>query len=361
MADWSAAMEERHERLIRAVIARAERVCPGALALIGIYGSCLTGRTHPGSDLDLLILINDERGYRLRAAFVLEDPGIGYDLYCTTWADLERMANYPDPNIAKLTDSQVVYASAPEYPERLQALRSRAEALLAAPFGRADYDKADAELREALLSLARTELAETEADVRRWAGEALYHTENAVAMLNKRVFRLGVKDCLEELAAMPRRPKDLPRLIEGVVSGETAEEMRRRLALLLRETEAVFRQAEEALAPEPKPIPPEALRGTWEEMVSNWRNKLALAARTGDRHLALMSLGSFDAMLAEAADGALKGKYDALAIWDPGDLPGTAARFDGLLEDYLTEYRRAGLAPERYPELDAFLRRYGNE
>lgn len=34
-------------------------VCPGALAMIGVYGSMLTGDVHEKSDLDLLIVIND--------------------------------------------------------------------------------------------------------------------------------------------------------------------------------------------------------------------------------------------------------------------------------------------------------------
>ncbi|MBO4676504.1 MAG: nucleotidyltransferase domain-containing protein [Oscillospiraceae bacterium] len=361
MAGFAEAPEARNEKIIRGIIRRAERVCPGSLALIGIYGSFSTGRIHPGSDLDLLILINDEGGYRLKAAFVQEDLGIGHDLYCTRWEDLERMAEYPDPHISKLMDSRIVYVSAPEYAERLQALRSRVAELLDAPFSRADYDKAENMFREGLTCLALAETAETLPEVRRRAGGALYCTEAAIAMLNKRYFRLGTKDIMEELAAMPRRPEDLPGLLDGVVSAGNPEEVRRRLARLMEETAAVFREAERSLPEGERPVPPEALRGTWEEMVSNWRGKLHLAARTGDRHLAFTSLESFDAMLADVAEGALKGKYDALAIYDLADLAATAARFDKLLEDYLTEYRRAGLEPVRYGDIDAFLRRYLDE
>ena len=35
---------------------------PGALALIGIYGSFMTGDFYEKSDIDLMIVINDERG-----------------------------------------------------------------------------------------------------------------------------------------------------------------------------------------------------------------------------------------------------------------------------------------------------------
>ena len=361
MEDYARALEARNEKLIRGIVARAEKVCPGSLALIGIYGSFATGRIHPGSDLDLLILINDEGGSRLKAAFVQEDLGIGHDLYCTRWEDLERMAGYPDPHISKLMDSRIVYVSAPEHGERLQALRRRAAEILTAPFGRADYEKAETMLREALTCFALAETAETLPEVRRRAGGALYCTEDALALLNKRYYRLGVKDRMEELSALERRPKDLPGLIDGVASAANSEEVRLRLSRLMEETAAVFREAERSLPGEEKPVPPEALRGTWEEMVSNWRGKLQLAAETGDRHLAFSSLESFDAMLADVAGGALKGRYDALAIYDPADLAATAARFDGLLEDYLTEYRRAGLEPVRYGDIDEFLRRYLTE
>ena len=361
MADFAEALERRNEKLIRGIVSRAEAVCPGSLALIGIYGSCLTGRIHPGSDLDLLILINDEGGRRLGAAFVQDDLEIGHDLYCTTWADLERMAEYPDPNISKLTESRIVYRSGPEPEERLMRLRRRAEEILSAPFGAADLEKAEGMLREALYCRAMAETAETSGDVRRWAGSTLYCIENAIALLNKRVFHLGTKDCMEELAAMPRRPMDLPGLIEEVVSAEAPEAVPDRLARLTRAVTRSFREVRRTLEAERKPVTAEDLRGTWEEMVSNWRGKVRLAARTGDRHLALMSLESFDAMLADIGEGALKGKYDAPAIYDPGDLAGTAARFDGLLERYLEEYRLVGLEPVRYADIDAFLRWYSGE
>ena len=55
-------MDSRNRKIIDAVIRKEQAVCPGAVALIGIYGSFMTGDVHPLSDLDLLILINDDRG-----------------------------------------------------------------------------------------------------------------------------------------------------------------------------------------------------------------------------------------------------------------------------------------------------------
>ena len=40
-------MENRNRKIIDAVIRKEQAVCPGAVALIGIYGSFMTGDVHP--------------------------------------------------------------------------------------------------------------------------------------------------------------------------------------------------------------------------------------------------------------------------------------------------------------------------
>ena len=61
-------LENRIDRIIRAVLEKEKMLCPGPVALIGIYGSFQTGDFHPLSDLDLLILINDDRVLQLGTA-----------------------------------------------------------------------------------------------------------------------------------------------------------------------------------------------------------------------------------------------------------------------------------------------------
>ena len=58
-------MDIVNQKIIQAIIEKANKVCPDSLALIGIYGSVATADTHEKSDLDLLILIEDEKGYKL--------------------------------------------------------------------------------------------------------------------------------------------------------------------------------------------------------------------------------------------------------------------------------------------------------
>ena len=54
------ALLQRNQRIIQAVKAKANMVCPGAVDLIAVVGSFVSGEYHEKSDLDLLIVINQE-------------------------------------------------------------------------------------------------------------------------------------------------------------------------------------------------------------------------------------------------------------------------------------------------------------
>ena len=84
-------LEERNQKIIDAIIEKANIVCPGSLALIGIYGSFMTGDSCKKSDLDLLILINDDRGWQLGSTFIQDDLQVGHDIYCTSWENCRTM------------------------------------------------------------------------------------------------------------------------------------------------------------------------------------------------------------------------------------------------------------------------------
>ena len=90
----AADMENRNNRIIKAILEKEKTVCPGSVAMIGIYGSFQTGDIHPLSDLDLLILINDDRGWQLGTVFIQDDLGVGHDIYCTTWESLREDARF---------------------------------------------------------------------------------------------------------------------------------------------------------------------------------------------------------------------------------------------------------------------------
>lgn len=350
-------LQIRNQKIINAVIEKAKKVCPESLALIGIYGSFATGDFHEKSDLDLLILINDDKGRQLGSTFIQDDLNVGHDIYCTTWEDLREAALYNEPNIAKLMDSKIVYCSDEKYMRELEALREKATDILQKPFSFGDFTKAENTLKEAEHFYVFAMTAEKLADIRVQAGYALYYIENAFAMLNKKYFCLGTRRIYEELEAMERKPAGLREMIESVLSADNGEQLKSALTVLMRETARAFKSVKEGFPAEKKPAA-EVIGGTYEEMFSNWRNKMYDAFKRQDRHLAFMSITSLNAMLAEISSETDIGGYSVFDGYCSDDLQRTAQEFDGFLKEYLNEYKKAGLEPNRFKDIDLFVQKY---
>ena len=353
-------LENRNNRIIEAILEKEKTLCPGTVALIGIYGSFQSGDIHPLSDLDLLILINDDRGWKLGAAFIQDDLGVGHDLYCTNWDSLRQDACFTHPHISKLMDSRIVYCANEKYRTELEKLRDQVRKTLAEPFGEEDYRKAENELKEARCCFADAMTADGLNAVRRYAGGTVYFAENAVALLNKTYFRKGVRRRYEELNAMKRRPENLCGIIEDILKAATVESIKENLSTLMKELNACFQKTKQSFQRQKKPAGPETLSGTYEEMVSNWHGKMIMAAENGDRHLAFMSLVSLNEMLSGISSKVDIGSYDALSVYDPGNLQETAEGFNSMLNDYLQEYGKAGLNANRFACIDAFIAAYLN-
>jgi len=345
-------MNEAHQKIIDAIIRKAERVCPDSLALIGLYGSCATGDTYAKSDLDLLILIHDEKGRALADGFILDDTGIGYDMYCTTWESLENDARCSHAHLSRLMDAPLVYVKDPAAEKRLEALREKAWEILASD---ARYEKAGEHLGEAKKWFAESFLTDTLSHVRTAAGAVISELLDALMLRNGRYFRKGVKRTFEELAALSL-PFDAEALILAVIRAGSAEEIRGALTVLLKTVQAYLNRPQEKEEP-----CRENLAGTYEEMYSNWRNKMTAAGENGDLFSSFMNMVSCQFMLDDIAGSVRIEDADLMAEFDPADTGKNAAAFDSMLCRYLEEYRKAGILPKHYADVDACLADYLSE
>ena len=350
-------LRETDRILIDAVIRRAERLCPDALDLIAVYGSVLTGDTWEKSDLDLAIVIRDEAGYALAQGFLLEDTGVGYDLYCTTWEQLEDMAQYRDPQIAKLMDSEVVYRRNEAAAARLDRLRTECAERLSSPFSPADLACVRSILREAEHFYSRVMTADTLSDMRLNAFGAVRRCMDAVMRAAKRYYRRGARRFLAELRDAGAPEGSLEKLM-AVTAAKNAETLQTSLTALLRLMRSWESALESRCSAEKRPPTPEALRGTYEEMCSNWAGKMLLAEQSGDRWLAFASMCCFQSMLDEIGEEIGLPAFEVLAGYDPDDLAATRAQFQAQSGQYRDLCVSCGLAVCRYPDAQAFLQAY---
>ena len=342
-------MNAVHQKIVDAVLEKAKRECPGVLDLVGIYGSVCTGDVHDHSDLDLLILINDPKGYVLSKTFILEDEGIGYDVYCTTWEMLEDDANCGHAHISKLMDSEVVYVRDESVTERLEGLKNQVREIL----GSDKRFEAIEGIREELCKIyGHAFVAETIGQLRGWAAYMITLSLDAVMLWNGTYFKRGVKRTFEELEGLDI-PDDFEKSIMKIVQAKNYIELGIALGTLFKSVMRFTERRTRKAAPTK-----ESLAGTYEEMFSNWRNKMPEAAERGDAFASFMNLASLQYMLEDiGAENAIP-KFSVLEEFDANDLSKNAKIFDDALEDYRQEYVKLGMDVVRYASAEEFMKGY---
>ena len=345
-------MNEMNRTMIDAIIKKAEALCPDSLALIGVYGSVITGDEYEKSDLDLMILINDENGWVLADGFIIDDVDIGYDLYCTSWDMLEKDVQCDHAHLSRLFDSMIVYCKDKSALKRLDGIRRKAAELLASD---KRYEKADQAYGNAKKMLAEVYLAQSLSKARSCAGAAIEFIENAVMLYNGQYFRKGTKRALDELKQLGL-PFDPKTRILAVIQAETVEKIRAELT-------EVFVLADGYLqVPKKKERPSaENLRGTYEEMYSNWKNKMAEAAGRDDVYSSFMNLLSLQWMFDEITESIAVDGFEIMDKFNPQNPEENVDVFDQALNKYLAEYEKAGICPKHFESVTEFAEDYNKE
>lgn len=304
-------MNQVNQTIVDAIIKKAEKVCPQSLALIAVYGSVATGDDYEKSDLDLMILINDDEGWKLSAGFILDDIGVGYDIYCTSWQMIEGDAECSHSRLSKLMDSKILYVKDESAVKRLDALREKAANLLQSE---ERLKKAEEALKNAKIAYADAMLSESLSETRTQAAYVIELLLDTVMLWNGRYFKKGVKRTFEELEEV-MLPEHFVSGIEAVVMSKDIREIRNALTDLMA---AVKRFAVRA---EAKSEPSQAM---------------------------------FDDIAREVAIG----EYRVMDFYSPVMLADNAAAYDDALHRYLLEYQKAGIVPKHYSNVEEFAEDY---
>jgi len=349
------ALDIRNRRIIDAVIARAALVCPGALDLIAITGSFATGDAYERSDLDLLIVIGDDDGYRLAKCFILGE--IGFDIYCQKWEQVESAADFSSPYVSKLTDADIVYVRDEACRARFEAACARLRTHLISPVSGEDLSRARAAYDGAVRAYGTLCLWGEDRNAARYAAEILYHLETAVYLINHACVRHGVRGIPMELQTLPSLPDDFCVLHRQLYTAQTLRAVSAASAAILRAVDVWLAAAEREVCAG-KPIPDAAaLAGSYEEIWSNWRNKMRRASMGDDRYLAVMTMASCQMFYDEMAQAY---RMELLSLYEDGWTTASEAAdtFNRVMEQYAALYDSAGLEILRYEDMDAFAADY---
>ena len=342
-------MNAVHQKIVDAVLNKAKQECPGVLDLVGIYGSVCTGDMHEHSDLDLLILINDPRGYVLADTFILEDEKIGYDLFCTTWEMLEEDAKCGHAHLSKLMDSEIVYVRAESVTEGLEKLKEEVRGILGSD---RRFDSVR-DLRDEICKYYGYAMAaESIGNLRAYAAYVVCLCLDAVMLWNGTYFKRGIKRTFEELKELDI-PDDLEENIMRIVKAKNYVELGVALATLFK---SVMRFTQHRMKKE-EPTR-EKLEGTYEEIYSNWKNKMSEAAKQGDAFSSFMNLASLQFMFEEIAACNNIPKPQIMEEFDASDLKKNRKLFDEAHESYLQEYEKLAMEARSFANEGQWERLY---
>ena len=341
-------MNTVNRKIINAIIEKAEVLCPDSLALIGVYGSVATGDVYAKSDLDLLILIQNEEGSKLETGFILDDSGVGYDIYCTDWNNLHCEAQCHHAHISKLMDSEVVYVKNQKAYEELCKLREETKLFLESE---ERFRRINDLIIKAKAAFADSLLSDSLGKVRLNAFGVTDCLLNAVMLCHGRYFRLGVKRTFEEIATLPVSDEFADNM-KKIAASKNVSEIRALLKELLLYAETYMQQKKQ------KEDTSAVLTGTYEELYSNWRNKVEEAADNGDVFSSFANMCCFNYMLSDISDEFNIGNYNIMEEYNPEKLTDNVLIYDKYLKKYENVYNKAGIKIKRFADVDAFVADY---
>ena len=338
-------MNITNQKIIDAVIQKAEKVCPNSLALIGVYGSVITGDEYDKSDLDLLILIEDDNGWKLGTGFILDDSQIGYDIYCTTLEGLKYDAECYHAYISKLMDSEIVYVKNQILYQEVLKLREQTKLYLVSE---ERYNRVNELIEKAKVSFANSYLHEDIGQVRLDGCIVVNYLLSACMIYYGTYFKRGIKKTFEELGKLPLKQEFLEN-IKKVSMSKDVFELRNLLRNLILYLENHTKK--EAIKKEPS----NCISGTYEEIFSNWKNKVDEAAVNNDAFSTFMNMCNFQYMVNEIASEYEIGTYKIMEEYNPDCLEANKVVFNKYLRKYEDIYNKAGISVKRFIDVDSFI------
>lgn len=350
-------LKQKNNQIIDILIQKIKNEYQEDIDLIGICGSFFTGDFYEKSDLDLVVVLNNDRGWGFSTCFILGD--VGYDLYGTPWSKLERMSSFEHTFVSHVIDVDIVYSRGPEHVERFMELRQKALNIINGPMNPELLQKSKKHLDDAVHSYGEMMIEEEPGAVRQLSGYIIRNLTDTVCFLNHNYFKLGVKHQLEEMLAMKRVPEHFEEYFNGIMHAVSVSEIKETSARLIKTVKALYDDiAEEMLE---KRIPTkDNLKGTYEEVWSNWKNKIRSAAKNKDVLLAFSSGSSCQEFYDEMHRDLGTASINLMKHFQADNLEAFKNEFEKAMQQYKKEYDNLNMQVLTYNSMEEFRENYLN-
>lgn len=204
---------------------------------------------------------------------------------------------------------------------------------------------------KAKISYANAYLHEELGKVRLDAFGIVCSLMDTIMLFHGRYFKRSTKRMLEELLALPIEEVFVDNL-KSIASSKDVLELRALSKSLLLYAEGHLKQEKD------KEEPSESLSGTYEEMYSNWRNKVEEAAKQNNVFASFINMCNLHYMFVEISSEISIETYNIMEEYNPDCLENNISLFDACLQKYEAVYKTAGIAIKRFHGVDEFAADY---
>ncbi len=338
-----------NQKLTQWVINKIKTEYPDDVALlVAVEGASVNGDGH-GEPFDYFVPAT-ERGNELAQTFII--GGVGNDLYPRSWERCERTANLEDLATLCLGNAKILYARSKEDEQRFEAIRQKLFEHLKDP---AFVYKKALENLDVAMDLYRTMMFEDRLwKVRGLAGYIHEYLKIAVACLNGTYWKAWHYGVLPALAQWKELPWHFKEYYEGILSAQTAGELKS-LAHLLIVSARQFIARYKPAAKDQSRLPDYQWLADWyQELRTTW-NRIYYFCGINDSDGAFVDACNLQNELSIICEEFGLEEMDLLGAFHALDLAPLARR-GAELEQVITEViEKHGVKIRRYGTLEAFL------
>lgn len=335
----------RNNVLIRWLVQLTETDYAGQIDFIGLTGSCAAGKEDEYSDLDLVIIANENAEKTIGECFLVDWDGIriGYDFYTMSWKRVENMAG--TTWASHIADVVPLWYADDIVKNRWMELVKRQQEIMAQPLSEKQIHTAEESLKQAKQLLADIFLTEEILWAKdRLTGMMLMLTD-VICVLNNTYYKYGIKDRIAEIEQM-ETPDNFMQLWHEAMDAERMEEIRIVAVSACRVTEQFWKDNKEtvmALKMEELRRDPGTVDGWYEEFFSNYKNKVVRLLEQNDREMACLVSFCAQNFLEELEANTGMPMPVLYRDLDVKNLKKLAQGFERVEQEILAEYHARGL------------------
>lgn len=312
---------------------------------IGLTGSCATDKEDKYSDLDLVIIANDNAKKTIGECFIINwgDIEIGYDFYTMSWKRVEGMVG--TTWASHIADVVPLWYADDGVKMRWVELVRRQQEIMDAPLGEAQVNTAEQHLNNAKQMLADIFITDDEKWAKNQLSGILLELTDVICVLNNTYYKYGIKDRIAEIEEM-ETPHEFVQLWQEAMAVQDMADIRSVAAKICGITENFWKAKKQAVMQEKRKLlcsRPETVDGWYEELVSNYKNKVKRLIEERDAETACLVSFCAQNFLEELEANTGMPMPVLYRDLDVNDLKKLETGFARVEQEVIEEYSRRGL------------------